>query len=78
MFLTLAASVCTLLLATANVEAQTVPARLVGGGAFSLSDLTFSGSDVGNHLGNCSFAGSATLFPLDNTGLYLGDVAPDV
>lgn len=76
--LTLTVIVCTLIFATADVNAQTVPARLVGAGAFNSSDLSFSGSALGNHFGNCSFAGSAALFPLDETGLYQGYIAPDI
>jgi hypothetical protein len=52
--------------------AQDVPARIMGTGAFNSADLSFGGVAVGSHLGNCSFEGSATLTPLDGTGLYLG------
>lgn len=58
--------------------AQEVPAKLVGTGAFNSSDLTFEGDAIGSHLGNCSFAGVATLSPADNTGLVLNYFAPDV
>jgi hypothetical protein len=61
-----------------DIRAQTVPARLVGTGAFDSSDLSFSGEATGNHFGRCSFAGSAVLVPLDDTGLLLGYMAPDV
>ena len=69
-FLTLAVS--------QDIHAQAVPARIFGSGAFNSGNFTFSGQANGNHLGNCSFAGSTTLIPLDPTGLYLGYIAPDV
>ena len=61
-----------------SLQAQVVPARLTGAGAFNSSDLSFGGEAVGNHFGTCTFAGNANLFPLDGTGLYLGYVAPDL
>lgn len=62
------------------VQAQNVPAKIVGTGAFDSSDLSFGGDAIGSHLGACSFLGNAELIPdpNDGTGLVLLYFAPDV
>ena len=68
------------LLITQMVQAQSVPAKIVGTGAFNSSDLSFGGEAIGSHLGTCNFEGKASLYPdpADPTGFVLLYYAPDV